>query len=48
MILRVKITIVVEVLPNVQPHRLIQVHKVFHPVVEPRERHVIQVEAALE
>ena len=47
-ILRIKITVEVEVLAIVRPHRLIQVFEVLHPVVEPRERHVIQIEAVLE
>ena len=47
-ILRVKIAVEVEVLAVVQTHRLIQVLEVLHPIVEPHEGHVIQIEAVLE
>ena len=47
-ILHIKITVKVKVLTVIRPHRLIQVLKVLHPVVEPHEGHVIQIEAALE
>ena len=47
-ILCIKITIKVEVLTIIRSHRIVQVCKILHPIVEPCEHHIIQVEAALE